>query len=169
MTIKCYKIRVSESLGENMVKRLSVVLNQNVTKLGKVGDLVDVAPGYARNYLIPQGLGVLATAGVLKEVEIKKEKERQRLLGLKQDALAQKASLDSIKKFTIGKQVGEGNAIFGTVTAQDIVELIQSTAKVEVDRRGITLPEINETGSYKVQLKLHPEVIAEIDIEVSAL
>jgi len=152
-----------------MGKRLSVVLNQDVTKLGKLGDLVEVAPGYARNYLIPQGLGLLATSGVLKEFAVKKEKERQRLLALKEEALNQKASMDSIKKFIIGKQVGEGNAIFGTVTSQDIVDLIKSKTNLEIDRRGVTLPEISETGSYKVQIKLHPEVSAEIELEVSAL
>jgi large subunit ribosomal protein L9 len=152
-----------------MVKRLSVVLNQDVTKLGKLGDLVDVAPGYARNYLIPQGLGVLATPGILKQVEAKKEKERQRLLVLKQEALTHKATLESIKDFSIGKQVGEGNAIFGTVTAQEVVDLVQAKSKLEIDRRGVSLPEIHETGTYKVQLKLHPEVSVEIELKVAAL
>jgi len=152
-----------------MVKRLSVVLNQNVTKLGKVGDLVEVAPGYARNYLIPQGLGVLATRGVLKEVEVRKEKERQRLLAQKQEAESRKATLEGIKTFVIGKQVGEGNAIFGTVTPQEVTDIIQSKANIEIDRRGITLPEINETGYYKVQIKLHPEVTVEIEIQVTSL
>ncbi len=152
-----------------MVKRLSVVLNQNVTKLGQVGDLVEVAPGYARNYLIPQGLGVLATRGILKQVELKREKDRLRLIAQKQEAQDRKVALETIGRFVIGKQVGEGNSIFGTVTPQELTDLIQSTANLEIDRRGITLPEISHTGSYKVQIKLHQEVTAEIEIEVTSL
>jgi large subunit ribosomal protein L9 len=151
-----------------MVKRISVVLKQNVTKLGKEGDLVEVAPGYARNYLIPQGIGLLATAGILKEVAVKKEKERVRLLALKEEALAHKATLEAVKSFVISKQVGEGTSIFGTVTPQEIVDLVLSATKLEIDRRGVTLPEISETGSYKVQIKLHPEVTVEIQIQVKS-
>ena len=152
-----------------MVKRLSVVLNQDVTKLGKVGDLVEVAPGYARNYLIPQGLGVLATRGILKQVEIKRERDRLRLIALKEVAESRKATLEAITTFVIPKQVGEGDSIFGTVTPQEVTDLIESTANLEIDRRGITLPEISHTGTYKVQLKLHPEVTAEIEIQVTSL
>jgi large subunit ribosomal protein L9 len=63
-----------------MAKRMQVILNQKVSKLGENGDVVEVAPGYARNYLIPQGVAVLATKGAIKQAEFRKEKERQRLL-----------------------------------------------------------------------------------------
>ncbi|NEP51436.1 MAG: 50S ribosomal protein L9, partial [Moorea sp. SIO3C2] len=66
-----------------MVKRVQVVLSKDVQKLGKDGDLVEVAPGYARNYLIPQGIAVRATSGVLKQVERRREQERQRILEIK--------------------------------------------------------------------------------------
>ncbi|MEL6580120.1 MAG: 50S ribosomal protein L9, partial [Cyanobacteria bacterium J06621_12] len=69
-----------------MAKRVSVVLNQSVSKLGRDGDLVDVAPGYARNYLIPQGLASIATKGIIQQVEVRREKERQLKLAEKQAA-----------------------------------------------------------------------------------
>jgi large subunit ribosomal protein L9 len=152
-----------------MSKRLQVVLNDNVSKLGKSGDLVEVAPGYARNYLIPKGFAVMATPGILKQVEHRKEKERQRLLALKQEAEAQKIALQTIRRFVIRKQVGEGEAIFGTVTTQDVADAIKESANQEVDRRGITLPEISKLGFYEAQVKLHPEVTATIEIQVAAL
>lgn len=151
-----------------MSKRVQLVLNQDVSKLGKLGDLVEVAPGYARNYLIPQKLAVSATPGILKQAERRKEKERQRQLELKEQAQTLKASLEKVGSFTIAKQVGEGEAIFGTVTDREVAALIQAAINQEVDRRGITLPDISKTGTYKAEVKLHPEVIATVDIQVVA-
>lgn len=152
-----------------MSKRLQVVLNQDVRKLGINGDLVEVAPGYARNYLLPQGIASLATAGILRQVEQRREKERQRLLAELQEAESRKVALKTVGKLTIRKQVGEDNQIFGTVTTQDIADVIKERAGQEVDRRGITIPEINKTGNYEAQVKLHSEVTAIVEFEVIAL
>jgi large subunit ribosomal protein L9 len=149
-----------------MAKRLQVVLSKSVNKLGKTGDLVEVAPGYARNYLLPQGIAMLATPGIIRQVEQRKEKERQRLLAELQEAQSRKVALKTIGLLTIRKQVGEGEAIFGTVTSQEIVDLIKQNTGQEVDRRGITLPDISKTGTYKAEVKLHPEVTAEIEFQV---
>jgi large subunit ribosomal protein L9 len=151
-----------------MAKRVQLVLSQDVSKLGRSGDVVEVAPGYARNYLIPQQLAVNATAGILKQVERRREKERQRQLELKQQAEALKTTLENIGRFTIAKQVGEGDAIFGTVTDREVAALIQEAIAQEVDRRGITLPDIGKTGSYKADVRLHPEVTAVVEIQVVA-
>jgi large subunit ribosomal protein L9 len=151
-----------------MAKRVQVVLNQNVRKLGKTDDLVEVAPGYARNYLVPQGKATVATPGILKQAEHRKEKERQRLLEEKRKAEERKTALETIGRFTIRKQVGEGDAIFGTVTTQELAETIKETTGQEVDRRGISLPEdISKTGFYQAQVRLHSEVTAEIELQVS--
>ncbi|TVQ59803.1 MAG: 50S ribosomal protein L9 [Spirulina sp. DLM2.Bin59] len=150
-----------------MAKRVQVVLNKNVTKLGQNGDVVEVAPGYARNYLFPQGFAIPASPGVLKMVEQRREKERQRLLEIKKQAEAQKVALSTVGRLRITKQAGEGNAIFGTVTSQDIADLILQQAGQEIDKRNITLPEINQLGNYQVEIKLHAEVTALVDIEVA--
>jgi large subunit ribosomal protein L9 len=149
-----------------MAKRVQLVLNQDVSKLGKNGDLVEVAPGYARNYLVPQKLAVHATPGLLKQVERRREQERQRQLELKQQAQELKSSLENIGHFTIAKQVGEENAIFGTVTDREVAALVQQAINQEVDRRGITLPDISKTGTYKAEIKLHSEVTAVVEIQV---
>lgn len=149
-----------------MAKRVQLVLNQDVSKLGRSGDLVEVAPGYARNYLIPQKLAVNATPGILKQVERRREQERQRQLELKQQAQERKTALEAVGSFTIAKQVGEGDAIFGTVTDREVAALIQEALGQEVDRRGITLPDIGKTGSYKAEVKLYPEVTAVVEIQV---
>jgi large subunit ribosomal protein L9 len=79
-----------------MAKRVQVVLTEDVRKLGQNGDLVEVAPGFARNYLIPRGIAVRTTPGVLKQVERRREAERQRLLEIKQEAEAMKTALSTI-------------------------------------------------------------------------
>ena len=152
-----------------MAKRLQLVLKQDVSKLGKNGDLVEVAPGYARNYLIPRGIGSMATPGILKQVAQRQEKERQRLLAEKQQAEARQKALQTIGRFVIRKQVGEGEAIFGTVTPQEVADAIKETTNQEVDRRGITLPDIGKTGFYEAEVKLHPEVTATVEIQVAPL
>lgn len=149
-----------------MAKRVQLVLRQDVSKLGQTGDLVEVAPGYARNYLLPQGLAVHTTPGILKQVERRREAERLRLIELKKVSETQKAALESAGSFTIAKQVGEKDAIFGTVTDREVAEVILAVSGQEIDRRGITVPDIHKLGTYSVEIKLHPEVVAKIDIQV---
>jgi large subunit ribosomal protein L9 len=149
-----------------MAKRIQLVLRENVKKLGGVGDLVEVAPGYARNYLLPRGLAVHVTPGILKQAERRREEERQRQLELKQTAETQQAALEKAGTFQIAKQVGENDAIFGTVTDREVAEVILTKLGQEIDRRGITVPDIHSLGTYKVEIKLHPEVTATVDIEV---
>ncbi|MBW4660859.1 MAG: 50S ribosomal protein L9 [Drouetiella hepatica Uher 2000/2452] len=149
-----------------MAKRIQLVLSKDISKLGRVGDLVEVAPGYARNYLLPQKLAVHTTPGILKQVERRREAERKRLAELKIEAEAQKVALEKATSLTIAKQEGENESIFGTVTNQDVAEVIQSAVGIEIDRRDITVPEINKLGSYRLDIKLHPEVVATIEITV---
>ena len=151
------------------MKKIQVLLNKGVNKLGKRGDLVDVAPGYARNYLIPTGSAILATPGVVRQVEQRQEKERQRILAEKQAAQARKTALETIGRFILRKQMGENEAIFGTVTTQDVAEAIKKMTNQEIDRRTITIPDINKIGFYQAEVKLHPEVLATIEIQVAPL
>ncbi|BAY15473.1 50S ribosomal protein L9 [Nostoc sp. HK-01] len=161
-------IEILQEKQKTMAKRVQLVLTQDVSKLGKLGDLVEVAPGYARNYLIPKSLATRATPGILKQVERRREQERQRQLELKQQALEQKAALEKVGSLKIAKQVGENEAIFGTVTSQDVADAIQAATSQEVDRRGITIPDIGKLGTYKAEIKLFSDVTAQIDVEVVA-
>ncbi|QNG29277.1 50S ribosomal protein L9 [Synechococcus sp. LTW-R] len=149
-----------------MAKRVSVVLSEDVLSLGKNGDLVEVAPGYARNFLLPQGKAVPLTPAVLKQVEHRRAKEAERQAALKQEALDFRTALDTIGRFTVKKQTGGDDVLFGTVTNADVAEAIEAATKKEVDRRDIIVPEIHRTGTYKVQVKLHSAVTAEINLEV---
>ncbi len=147
---------------------VQVMLTKTVQKLGKVGELVTVAPGYARNYLLPQGLAVRATPGVVKEVARRQEAERQRLLAIRQEAEKRKQALATIGGYTIAKTVGANNAIFGSVTEREVAQEITAKTLMEIDHRNIELPEISTLGTYEVRIKLHAEVTATISLQVVA-
>jgi large subunit ribosomal protein L9 len=151
-----------------MAKRVQLVLTQDVRKLGRNGDLVEVAPGYARNYLLPQGIGLNVTPGILKQAEKRRELERQRLAELKQVADTQKTAIEQVGKVAIAKQVGEKEAIFGTVTTAEVAEAIKAATGQEIDKRDIELPDISKLGTYKAEIELHPEVTVTVEVEVVA-
>ncbi len=149
-----------------MAKRVQVVLNEDVISLGKNGDLVEVAPGYARNFLLPYGKALPVTPAVMKQVAHRRAKQAEHEASLKQAALDFQTALVTIGRFTVKKQIGEDEVLFGTVTNGDVAQVIEEATKKEIDRRDITVPEIHRTGKYKVQVKLHTEVTAEINLEV---
>ena len=151
-----------------MAKRVQVVLTESISSLGKDGDVVDVAPGYARNFLFPTGKAVNVTPSVLKQIERKREKEKIEAEKIKKEASDFKTALKTIGRFTIKKQVGEDGVLFGTVTNGDVAEAIKVSTKKEIDRRDIQVPDIHTLGSYTVQIKLHQEVSAEVNIEVTS-
>ena len=151
-----------------MAKRVQVVLTENISSLGKDGDLVYVAPGYARNFLFPAGKAVNVTPSVLKQIERKREKQKIAAEKIKKEALDFKTALKTIGRFTIKKQVGEDGVLFGTVTNGDVAEAIKASTKKDIDRRNIQVPDIHTLGSYTVQIKLHQEVSAEVNIEVTS-
>ncbi len=152
-----------------MSKPVKLVLSKDVRKLGKMGDLVEVAPGYARNFLVPQGIGLPVNPGILKQVERRREIERVRLAELKAGAELQQAEIEKAGKLSISKQVGSAEAIFGTVTNQDLADAIKAAVNVELDKRDIMVPEIKKLGDYTAQIELHPEVIVNLEFEVVAL
>jgi large subunit ribosomal protein L9 len=151
-----------------MAKRTQLVLNQDVRKLGKLGDVVEVAPGYARNYLVPQGIGLPVTPGILRQVAKRKAAELQRLAELKVQAETQKAAIEKVGALQISKKVGENDAIFGTVTTAEIAAAIQISANVGIDKRNISIPDVSSIGTYNADIELHPEVSVSIEFNVIA-
>ena len=133
-----------------MAKRVQVVLTETISSLGKDGDVVDVAPGYARNFLFPSGKAVNVTPSVLKQIERKREKEKIVAEEIKKEALNFKTALKTIGRFAIKKQVGEDGVLFGTVTNGDVAEAIKVSTKKEIDRRDIQVPDIHTLGSLSL-------------------
>ena len=142
---------------------VELILLDNVSYLGEIGETVKVADGYARNYLIPKGLASKATPGILRRLEAKKKIRQQeyenRVSGFKE--LAEKLSSHSV---TIPVQTGDNDKLYGSVTAQQIIESLQEM-NFEIEKKQIVLREpIRELGMYSVDIYLHPEVTSTIKV-----
>ncbi|GAW93714.1 50S ribosomal protein L9 [Calderihabitans maritimus] len=145
---------------------MKVILTQDVKKLGRKDDVVEVSDGYGRNYLLPRGLAVEATPENLKKLEKKKEaQERQYKLELEQARkLADKIAQSAVE---IRTKVGEKGKLFGSVTSKEIASALERELGIKVDKRKIELPEpIKAIGKYSVNIKLHPEVEAKVEVNV---
>jgi len=144
---------------------MKVILTDEIRGLGTRGDVVTVKDGYARNYLIPKNLAREATAGNLKSIE--QERKKWALLAQQEKDVAQKAA-SSVQgvKVTIAKRVGEHGNLFGSVTANDIADALVAKG-IEVDKRRIELAHpIKTLGTHDVDVRLHREVSAHIQVEV---
>ena len=144
---------------------MEVILRQHVEHLGKRGEIVKVADGYARNYLLPRNLALRATAGNRKHVERERKIMETREAEEKSKADAIAARLMAID-IVIARRVGETDQLYGSVTASDIAELLKEKG-FEVDRRKLILPEpIKTVGAHDVPLKLHREVTVPLKVRV---
>ncbi len=146
---------------------IQVILREDIAKLGIAGDLVAVKPGYARNYLIPKGKAIFATAAKVKELEHHRRIIAENVAKHLKDLTAAKDRLEQLR-LEVEAQAGEEGKLFGSVTSAQIAELIAEKG-IEIDRRKIELAEpIKTLGDHEVPLKLHREVIATLKLKVTA-
>jgi large subunit ribosomal protein L9 len=146
---------------------MKVILTEDISALGAMGAVVEVARGYARNYLIPQGKAMEATSGNLATVERAKAKYTQQKAREQEAALAQVAPLQGLT-VTIAQRVGEEERLYGSVTAAMIAEAV-SAKGLELDKKHVELAEpIKSLGTYEVTVRLAPEAKAQITVEVVA-
>lgn len=144
---------------------MKVILKEDIPKLGTMGETVQVAPGYGRNYLIPQGKAVLATSKNFKELE------HQRQLILRKAELIRKDAESFAEKFrgltlTLARKVVEEDKIYGSVSVSDISQALKE-AGVEIERKLIKLDEpIKSLGEFQVPVNVHADVTAEITVQV---
>ena len=146
---------------------MEVILREHVDNLGKRGEIVKVADGYARNYLLPRKLALLATEGNKKQIERERAKFDVKEAEEKKVAEALAARVGAVD-VQIARRVGENDVLFGSVTAADIASALDAKG-FEVDRRKLQLAEpIKKLGEYDVPLKLHREVAATVKVKVVA-
>lgn len=144
---------------------MEVILREDVKSLGKAGALVRVKPGYARNFLLPQGLAYEATAGNKKRIEAESRARLARAAQDRAEADAQAAKLGAVA-LTIAAKAGEGDRLFGSITAQDIADRLAQAGHA-VDKRRIELDHpIKQLGEHTVAVRLHPEVHAAVRVTV---
>lgn len=144
---------------------MKVILREDVYNLGKSGELVTVKDGYARNYLLPRNLAMLASSANVRQLEHEKQVIELRQQKLKGAAQEQGKKLSGVA-VTIKRKVGEQDKLFGSVTALDIAEAL-AAAGHKIDRRHIHLPEpIKAIGQFPIEIRLHRDVTATLNVNV---
>jgi large subunit ribosomal protein L9 len=147
---------------------MEIILIQDVEKLGQKDDIVAVKDGYARNYLIPQKMAVIATSSAKKVLAENKRQRAHKEAKIRQDAEKLAGRMTNLK-ITIGAKASQTGKIFGSVTPLMIAEAIQKSG-YEVERKQIVVADdhIKEVGSYSVKVKLHKDVFVDVDLDVVA-
>jgi large subunit ribosomal protein L9 len=145
---------------------MKVILKENIETLGHIGDIVKVAPGYARNYLVPKGLVIEATTKNAKALEHAKRQMEYKKNKVLEQAKHFAARIEGLA-FVISHQAGEEGKLFGSVTNMEIADRLKAEG-IEVDRKKILLAEpIKHLGEFTVAIKVHPEVIANLKVNVT--
>ena len=145
----------------------TILLREDIEALGGRGEIVRVKAGYARNYLLPQGLATLATKGNVKQIEQERSALLKRASEEKATAELQKDQMGVIE-LSFERKAGDGGQLFGSVTSMDVADALKAKG-YEIDRRKIVLRDpIKETGEYTVNVKLHREVTLQVPVKVTA-
>lgn len=144
---------------------MKLILRADVDALGRLGEIVTVKPGFGRNYLIPQGLAMKATDANLKQFELERKKLAAQADSLRAEATDLAAKI-AAAKVAIEVRVGEGDKMYGSVTAQNVADALAEQG-IEIDRRKIELPEaIRALGEFEVDVRLHPDVTGQLKLRV---
>lgn len=147
---------------------MKIILTQEVTGLGAAGDVVDVKPGYARNYLLPQGFAIRWTRGGEKDVEQIRRARKIREIATIEQANEVKGQLEGVR---VRLKVRAGNAgrLFGSVTPADIAGAVKEAGGPDIDKRRVELGSpIKSLGTHQVTVRLHTDVVAKVGVEVQA-
>ena len=144
---------------------MKLILTDEVENLGLAGDVVDVADGYGRNFLLPRGLAIMATKGAMKEAAALTRARKAREAKTLDGALAAKAALES-RTLRIEARVDDRGRLYGSVTAADVHRVLRERGH-DVDRRKVDLKGgIKQVGTYQVPVRVHPQVTAQVSVEV---
>jgi len=144
-----------------------IILRQDVPKLGNKGDVVEVKPGFARNYLVPKGLAMVATDGAIRQAEAMKRAREAAHVKARAEAESMARQLVATR-IRMKAQAGEGGRLFGSITTSDIAEAIGAQTGLQIDRRRIMLEEpIRSTGLHEVLMRPHGDVEFRVSVEVA--
>ncbi len=146
---------------------VKLLLKEKVEKLGDVGEIVSVKPGYARNFLLPNDLAVMPTPGEIKRIQKKKELLEKQYQEEKVQAEGIAKRLTEVIKIEMNSEAGEAGKLFGRINAKDIAEKLNSQLDLEINKKQILLKTpISELGEFDIKIKLHSEVTAQIKLVI---
>jgi large subunit ribosomal protein L9 len=148
---------------------MQIILLHDVDAVGEQGNVVGVADGFARNYLFPRKLAVIASAGALKDLEGRKVQIQLKAEKRHQENEKKAAQLEAIGTLTLEARAGEEGKLFGTITPKELAAIVQEKAGFEIDRKAVTLSNpINRVGQYEMVIRLSTRVKATLTVEVEA-
>ena len=148
---------------------MQVILKKDVQNIGEMGDLVNVKDGYARNYLIPNSLAEVATAGALAQRERNIARIKAKAEKLHQEALSAKEAIEKINVIQLSAKAGESGKLFGTITTKKLAEELLAKTGMAIDKKAIILDSpINHVGNFVMTIKLSSKVKAQLNVEVTA-
>ncbi|WP_017609395.1 50S ribosomal protein L9 [Nocardiopsis xinjiangensis] len=148
---------------------MKLILTHEVNGLGAPGDVVEVRNGYGRNYLLPRGFAIPWTRGGQKQIDLIQRARRSRDIRTLDEARQIAGQVEALT-VRLKQRAGEGGRLFGSVTAGDVAEAVQTSGGPELDKRRIEIKNaIKSVGSYKVDVRLHPEVNATIKLDVAGV
>ncbi len=148
---------------------MEIILLQDVKALGKKGEIVKVSDGYARNFILPKKLGLEATKQNLYDLNMQKAAEEKKQKELLEEAKAFGKKLEELT-IKVSVKAGEGGKTFGSVSTKEIAEAAKKQHNLDIDKKKLQLADpIKNAGSYTVQVKLHPQVTAELKVKVEAV
>ncbi len=147
---------------------MKLILQQEVKKLGNKGDIIEVSEGYARNFLLPKQLAVVATATNINSAVQKKAATERKAQQALDEAKVMAAQLTKVSVI-IEAKMGNGGKLFGSVTAQDVADALKQQYNIDIDKRKVEIKEtVKSLGNYPVTIKIHSEVTAKIEMKVIA-
>ncbi len=148
---------------------MKLILKKDVESLGEAGDIVDVAAGHGRNYLLPQGYAELATEGALRNREKNIARIKAKAEKLHQESVDKSNIIKSLEIITLEAKAGENGKLFGAITTKKLSEELQERTGVDIDRRNISLDNpINRLGEYKMKIKLSSKVEVSLPVNIVA-
>ncbi|WP_196593336.1 50S ribosomal protein L9 [Pectinatus sottacetonis] len=147
---------------------MKVILGQDLKKVGKKGDIVDVSEGYARNFLLPKNIAIEANNNNINVAKAKKGSQQRKQQQAVDEARLMAAQLKKVE-VSIIVRVGEGGKLFGSVTGKDIADALKKDFNIDIDKRKIDLKnDIKSIGDYEAVIKIHPKITAKIAVHIIA-
>lgn len=141
-----------------MSKKIAIIIKHTDTKIGKRGEVIKVFPGYAFNYLIPNGIAEIATKGKLKHLRMIQAIESSKLKEIHSSALILKNNLEQVPKISIKKTLGDKRQIFGRISEKEIISQIYKYTGKKLEKKHITIPEIKKVGVYNIKIQVFQDL-----------
>ena len=149
-----------------MSRKIKIIVQKTNLKLGKKNSIIEVAQGYALNYLIPNGLAKIASTGELKHIKMLQKVEKFKLEDEEKKAFTLQENLEKIKKINVNKKIGDTKQIFGSISEKEMIIQISNYTGIILDKKQFNLPAVKTTGAYQIKIELSNKKYANLKLQI---